>query len=169
MSNKNNQILNKSQILQKIRRMAFQIYEDNFQEEELIFIGVDGGGYGLAQLIQQEFAQISHFPSKLVKITLDKFHPVQSDVQLDTDVQTFEDKTIILIDDVLNTGRTFAYSLRPFLKIKVKKLQTAVLIDRNHKSFPISADFVGYALSTTLQEHISVILDDEMQFGVYLS
>lgn len=104
-----------------------------------------------------------------MKITLDKFHPVQSDVQLDTDVQIFEDKTIILIDDVLNTGRTFAYSLRPFLKIKIKKLQTAVLIDRNHKSFPISADFVGYALSTTLQEHISVILDDEMQFGVYLS
>jgi pyrimidine operon attenuation protein/uracil phosphoribosyltransferase len=162
-------LLDKTQILQKIRRMAFQIYENNFAESSLIFAGIAGTGYLLAQMIQQEFNQISPIATNLCKVNLDKFHPVQSEVILDTDIHLLADKTIILVDDVLNTGRTFAYSLKPFLKIRIHKLQTAVLVDRGHKNFPISADYVGYALSTTLQELITVVLDNDENFGVYLS
>jgi pyrimidine operon attenuation protein/uracil phosphoribosyltransferase len=78
-------------------------------------------------------------------------------------------KVIVLLDDVLNTGRTLAYSLKPFLNVEIKKLHTAVLVDRNHKQFPIAADYIGYALSTTIQEHIEVVLEDNERFGVYLS
>ncbi|MCU0444931.1 MAG: phosphoribosyltransferase [Microscillaceae bacterium] len=162
-------LLDKTQISQKIRRMAFQIYENNFEESAIVFAGIAGTGYTLAQMIQAEFGQISPIPSVLCKVSLDKFHPVQSEVTIDVDIHSLADKTIVLVDDVLNTGRTFAYSLKPFLKIRIHKLQTAVLVDRGHKNFPISADYVGYALSTTLQEMITVVLADESTLGVYLS
>lgn len=149
--------------------MAFQIYEENFQEDTIVFGGIDGSGYRLAQLLLDEFTQISPISGVLCKITVDKLHPVQSEVILDISSEQIGNKAIILIDDVLNTGRTLAYSLRPFLKLPIKKLQTAVLVDRNHKSFPISADYVGYALSTTLQAHITVLLEADTEFGVYLS
>lgn len=164
-----NQILDKKQIIQKIRRMVFEILENNFQENSIIFAGIEGSGYILAQMIQKEYASVSAQETVLLKVSLNKFQPTQSEVILDKDVKIVEDQTIILIDDVLNTGRTFAYSLKPFLKVGIKKMQTVVLVDRNHKNFPISADYVGYSLSTTLQEHITVVLDDETKFGVYLS
>ncbi len=162
-------ILNKQQTLQKIRRIAFEIYENNFQEKEIVLAGIYDKGYLFAQLLQKELAAISPVQALLVKVTLDKFLPVQSDVMLDTDIKQIQNKSIILIDDVLNTGRTLAHSLKPFLNIEIKRIQTAVIVDRQHKQFPISADYTGYGLSTTIQEHIEVILDDPEKFGVYLS
>jgi pyrimidine operon attenuation protein / uracil phosphoribosyltransferase len=164
-----NRLLDSMQIRQKIRRMAFQIFEDNFEESELFLIGIEGSGYTLARHLCSEIESIASFPVHLGKISLDKFQPVQSEVQLDISLDKIENKTIILVDDVLNTGRTLAYSLKPFLKKGIKKLQTAVLVDRGHKNFPISADYVGYTLSTTLQEHISVELGEGQDLGVYLS
>ena len=164
----NNIILNQEQIIQKIRRIAFQIYEDNHLEEEIIFAGIKGSGYRLAEILQEEFSLNTGINSTLIKVSLDKMKPVQSDVSLDVDVQKISNKTIIVVDDVLNTGRTLSYSLKPFLNVRVKKLQTVVLVDRKHKNFPISADYVGYSLSTTLQEHIDVFLESD-KFGVFLS
>ncbi|MGD1839501.1 MAG: phosphoribosyltransferase family protein [Thermonemataceae bacterium] len=162
-------ILDKAQTLRKIKRMAFEVYENNAQEEEIIFIGIHEMGYLLAQRLQKEFNQIASIPSQLVKLTLDKQAPVQSDIQLDCTLTTLQNKAIILVDDVLNTGRTLIYSLRPFFEIPVKKFQTALLVNRNYRRFPIAADYVGYTLATTLQEHITVVLDDEEALGVYLS
>ncbi len=162
-------ILTKEQTLKKIKRIAFEVYENNFQEEEIILAGIYDRGYTFARLLQQELHNISPLKTTLVKVSLDKYAPLQSDIVLDCEINRLRNKVIILLDDVLNTGRTFAYSLKPFLNIEVKKLQTAVLVDRNHKQFPISADYVGYALSTTIQEHIEVILDENDRLGVYLS
>jgi pyrimidine operon attenuation protein/uracil phosphoribosyltransferase len=162
-------ILDKQQTLQKIRRIAFEIYENNFQEEEIILAGVYDKGYLFAKLLQQQLTAIAPLKSILVKVSLDKFAPLQSEIQLDCDIHLLRNKTIILLDDVLNTGRTFAYSLKPFLNVEIKKIQTAVIVDRNHKQFPISADYVGYSLSTTIQEHIEVNLEDSDKFGVYVS
>ena len=164
-----NLILDKNQILQKIKRIAYQIYEENFQQGELVFAGIQGAGYTLAQMIRNDFEEISGLTSKLCMISLDKFQPVQGEINIDIEIAQIRDKTVIVVDDVLNTGRTMAYSLSPFLTIRISKLPTAVLVDRNHKSFPVSADFVGYTLSTTLQEHITVVLENNEDFGVYLS
>jgi pyrimidine operon attenuation protein/uracil phosphoribosyltransferase len=164
-----NQILNRHQILQKIRRMAYEVYEKNLDEPEIIFAGVYDRGYLFAKLLYHEFQRIANIPAFLITINLDKFSPIQSDVSLDCEIDFVKGKTIIIIDDVLNTGRTFAYALRPFLKTEVKRLQTAVLIDRGgHKMFPLSADYSGYELSTTIRQHIHVELADEEKFGVYL-
>lgn len=162
-------LLDKQQTLQKIKRIAFEIYENNFQEEEIVLAGIYDKGYLFARILQQELTSIAPLQTTLVKVSLDKFTPLQSEIQLDCGIEMIKNKVIILVDDVLNTGRTLAYSLKPFLNGEIKKLQTAVIVDRNHKQFPISADYVGYALSTTIQEHIEVMLEDTDTFGVYIS
>jgi pyrimidine operon attenuation protein/uracil phosphoribosyltransferase len=164
-----NRILDKKQVMQKIKRIAFEIYENNSEEKHLVIAGIYDKGYLFAQLLLKELKAISPLELTLVKITLDKFAPLQSEISLDCTSEFLENKTIILVDDVLNTGRTFAYSLKPFLNIEVKKIQTAVIVDRHHTVFPLSANYTGYSLATTLKEHINVILDNDEEFGVYLS
>ncbi|CAH0995816.1 Bifunctional protein pyrR [Emticicia aquatica] len=163
-----NQLLTRTQTLQKIRRIAYQIYEQNFDESSLIIAGINGEGYHFAALLSKELRQISTLEIHLAKLTFDKLANEQPDIKIESDVDTFRNKNIVLCDDVLNTGKTLAFSLRPFLSIPIKKLQVAVIVDRNHPLFPMSADFVGYSLSTTLNEHIQVILGDEEKTGVYL-
>jgi pyrimidine operon attenuation protein/uracil phosphoribosyltransferase len=160
-------ILDKKQTLQRIKRIAFEITERNYNEKELVIAGIFDKGYEFARLLQKELTGISSINISLVKISLDKLTPFQSEVSLDTEIKSLKKKSIIITDDVLNTGRTLAYSLKPFLEIETKKLQVAVIVDRQHKLFPISPDYVGYSLATTLKEHIEVDFSKE-RFGVYL-
>ena len=162
------QILDGPALLQKIRRIAFQIFENNFEEKEIIIAGIVGEGFTLAQLLCQNILEISSIKSHAVDIQLNKDVPYESTVQFDCDKSIFEDKVIIVVDDVLNTGRTFSYSLAPFLSMHVKKIQVAVVVDRNYRKFPISADYIGYQMSTTLSEHVEVVLSDKSRLGVYL-
>ncbi|WP_080236687.1 phosphoribosyltransferase family protein [Spirosoma rigui] len=161
-------ILNAEQIRQKIRRIAFQIYEINFEESSLLLAGVSGEGYVLAQAIRNELAQIAPFEVELIQIELDKTQIAQPAVQTSQPVAAYTDKVIIVVDDVLYTGRTLAFSLQPFLSVPVRKLQVAVLVDRNYPKYPVAADYKGYELSTTLTDHVDVILSDESRMGVYL-
>ncbi|MBC7451336.1 MAG: phosphoribosyltransferase [Cytophagales bacterium] len=163
-----NLILTKKQIQQRIKRIAFEILEQNFKEKEIVFAGIYDRGYAFAKLLEKELKAISSIETTLVKVTLDKLAPSQSEVTLDTDIKTLKNKSIILVDDVLSTGRTVAYSLKPFLNIKVKRIQTAFMVNRGHHTFPISADFVGYSMATTLQEHVEVVLSSK-EMGVYIS
>jgi pyrimidine operon attenuation protein/uracil phosphoribosyltransferase len=119
-------------------------------------------------MLSKHLGEISNIKAIPVEIQLNKDIPYESPVQFSTDIKTFENKVIVVVDDVLNTGRTFSYSLAPFLSIPVKKLQVAVLIDRNYRKFPIAADYKGYELSTTIAEHVEVIVTDETKRGVYL-
>jgi pyrimidine operon attenuation protein/uracil phosphoribosyltransferase len=162
------QLLDGSALLQKIRRIAFQIYENNFEEKEIIIAGIVGEGFALAKLIGSNLEEISALKALPVAIQLNKEIPYESPVKFDCDPSVFEGKVIIVVDDVLNTGRTFSYSLAPFLSIHVKKIQVAVIVDRNYRKFPISADYIGYELSTTLSEHVEVVLSDPKMMGVYL-
>lgn len=167
MENTKIQLLNKQQVNQKIKRVAFEIFENNFSEKELVFVGIEKMGYVFAQLLIEEYKLISKQKVVLIKLYLDKYSPLQSEIRLESDY-SLKDKVVILFDDVLNTGRTLVYSLKPFLNTEIKKLQTAVIVDRGYKSFPVAADYIGYALSTTLKEHVNVVLDDSDLFGVYI-
>lgn len=161
-----NLILDASQVKQKIRRMAFEIYENNFKEKSLVIAGIDGQGYVLAKLLAKEVEAVAEIEVTLVKVTLDKLAPQQGDVTLDCDVKTVKKKCIIVVDDVLNSGRTLAYGLKPFLNTEVKKIETAVLVNRSHTLFPIYPQYTGYELSTTIKDHVVVELGKESM--VYL-
>ena len=163
-----NQLLNQKQTLQKIRRIAYQIYEQNFEESDIIIAGINGEGFTFAEILVDELRKISTLKIHIAKLTLDKQANNQPDIKIESGVDTFYNKSVVLCDDVLNTGRTLAFSLHPFLSIPLKKLQVAVVVDRNHPRYPIAADYVGYSLSTTLNERIEVVLSNETTTGVYL-
>jgi pyrimidine operon attenuation protein/uracil phosphoribosyltransferase len=159
-------ILDAAQVKQKIRRMAYEIYEHNFSEKNIIIAGIDGQGYVLAKLIIKEVETISPLTVKLVKVKLDKSAPQQSEVTLDCELKSLRKKCIILVDDVLNTGRTFAYGMKPFLDIEIKKIEVAVLVNRSHTLFPVYPQYTGYELATTIRDHVEVNLGKDI--AVYL-
>ena len=163
------QVLDGPALLQKIRRIAFQIYENNFEETEIVIAGIVGEGFAFAELLCEEIKSISKIKAIPVKIDLNKEQPYERPVKFEGGTDALENKVIIVVDDVLNTGRTFSYSLAPFLSMHVKRIQVAVIVDRNYKRFPISADYKGYELSTTLSEHVQVILSDSTKRVVYLA
>jgi pyrimidine operon attenuation protein/uracil phosphoribosyltransferase len=160
-------ILNKTQILQKITRIAFEIYENNIHEKELIIAGIEEGGYKLAEMLIRELKKITPFKLSLVKVTLDKKGPLDSPVNMNCDPREAKDKVIILVDDVLHTGKTFIHGMKPFLAVNVKKIQTVVLVNRSYTHFPVTSNYTGYQLSTTLNDHIQVQLEKN-NVGVYL-
>jgi pyrimidine operon attenuation protein/uracil phosphoribosyltransferase len=151
-------VLDADQINQKIRRIAFEIYENNFKEKSMVIAGIDGQGYALAQLIRGELISISPISTSVVKVSLDKSSPLQSDVSIDCDQKDIQKKCIVLVDDVLNTGKTLTFGLKPFLEVEVKKIEVAVLVNRSHTLFPIQPNYTGFELGTTLTEHVEVKL-----------
>lgn len=163
------EILTGKQLRQKVDRISFQILENNYHEKELIIIGIKSNGFKLAKLLAASLKKISKLKITLASLTMDKDHPEREDIHVDIDPASLKGKVVILVDDVANTGRTLTYALRPFLNVLEKKLQTVVMIDRKHKGFPISADYVGLKLATTMAEHITVKIDSKTKEGVYLS
>jgi pyrimidine operon attenuation protein/uracil phosphoribosyltransferase len=161
-------ILNRSQIEQRINRIAFQVYEDNVDEQEIIIAGIAKSGFVFAKKIADALKNISPLNVQLIEVTIDKHSQVRKEIELSISKEQLQGKVIILVDDVLNSGKTLIYALRPFLNADIKKIRTVVLVDRNHKRYPIAADFVGLSLATTMQEHISVEFDNEEE-TVYLS
>jgi pyrimidine operon attenuation protein / uracil phosphoribosyltransferase len=149
-------ILDTRQVKQKIKRMAYEIFEHNFKEKGVVIAGIEGQGYVLAELLAKEVQHISPLEIKLVKVSLDKLAPQQSEIKVDCDLKELKKKCIILVDDVLNTGRTFAYGMKPFLAVEVKKIETAVLVNRSHTLFPIYPQYTGYELATTIKDHVEV-------------
>jgi pyrimidine operon attenuation protein/uracil phosphoribosyltransferase len=168
MTDKHLLILNQQQIQQKIDRIAYQVLEDNFDEEEIIIAGIHPSGIKVAKRIKDILTDIAPFKSKLVSIQLDK-QSTSLKAHVDFDVQDCSNKAVILVDDVMNSGKTLAYGFGVFRDVPLKKLRTVVLIDRNHKKFPMTTDYAGMALSTVLKEHVDVILDEEgEEDAVYL-
>lgn len=159
-------ILGHSDILQIIRRMAYEIYEQNHQAEELFFAGIDSNGVKISELLKTEIEKISSIRIHLIRVDIDKSAKSQPQVSFSAQPEA-SNFTLIVIDDVLNSGGTMIYALDPFLKMSVSKIQTAVLVNRSHNRFPIAVDYKGFELGTTIQEHIDVQLDDEYSAFLY--
>ena len=153
-----NTILNHQQIQHKIRRIAYQIYESNVNEHEVILAGIESNGYLLAKKIKSSLDDISDIKSNLCKVIIDKRHPL-SEIKTSLSVEEYANKSIVLIDDVLNSGSTLIYGVKHFLNVPLKQFKTVVLVNRNHKKYPVKADFKGISLSTSLHEHVEVILE----------
>ena len=154
----NNVILNHDEINHKIRRIAFQIYESNVYETEVILAGIDRNGYIFAEKLKAILEDISDINVILCKVSIDKKQP-QNNIKTSLSTQEYENKSLVLVDDVLNSGTTLIYGVKHFLDVPLKRFKTAVLINRNHKKYPVKADFKGISLSTSLHEHVNVVLE----------
>jgi len=160
-----NCILSEQTIKRAIRRMAFQIAENNAGEASIVIAGVVGNGTVVAEKLIAELKQIISIPITNVTIQLNKRAPLDAVVIPD---QNFSGQVLIVVDDVSNTGKTLLYALKPFLNVELKKAQTLVLVERSHKLFAVQPDYVGLSVATTLQEHISVEVSGNEITGAWL-
>ena len=157
------EVLNHQQIKKKITRMAFEIYERNLNSKAVVFAGISGMGETLAVLLATELRAISPLAIEQTEIILDKKHIATEEVRLSHEID-LQGKTLILVDDVLNTGKTLVYAMKPFLDEELFRMEIAVLVNRSHGLFPIRPDYTGYELSTTLNEHIKVDFSGDNYF-----
>jgi len=160
-----NYILTQEASNRKMLRMAYEILENNYDEDELILAGIRESGSVIARNIQELLKGIKNVTTELIMISLDKKFP--EEVVLNKSL-SFDDKVVILIDDVSNSGKTLLYALKPFLLSHPRKIQTLVLVERTHKAFPIKPDYVGLSVATTLQEHIYVEVQGDEVKGAWL-
>lgn len=162
----NNIILNNTQIEQKIRRIAYQIYESNSDEKEVVIAGIADNGYTFAKKIAEYIGNISTLKVCLCKVVIDKKNPLNKITTSLTPSQ-YKNKPLVLVDDVLNSGTTLIYGIKHFLNVPLKRFKTAVLVNRNHKKYPVKADFKGISLSTSIKEHV-VVEFNENETNAYL-
>lgn len=163
-----NIILTNQEIEHKIKRIAYQIYETFVEEEEIVIAGIAANGFIFAKKIAQVLETISPIKVSLCEVQINKQNP---DLPIRTSLskEQYANKGLILVDDVLNSGTTLIYAVRHFIDVPLKKFKTAVLVDRNHKKYPVKADFKGISLSTSLLEHVQVVFDEDNDNYAYLS
>lgn len=158
-------ILNKDRINRKMQRMAFQIWEHISHEKTVHFVGINGTGLTVANNLAARLQSISNIHVTVHKLSINKKRPLAEKAVLDA---VLDKETVVLIDDVANSGKTLLYAMKPILAFEPKKIMVAVLVDRKHKSFPISPDIVGHSVATTLQDHIEVACEGSEIIGAYL-
>jgi len=151
-------ILDKKQIAHKIKRIAYQIYETNVDEKEVVIAGIMTNGFVLAKKLKIEVEKISPIKVILCEVIIDKKNPTNP-IKTSLKEEEYQNKSLLLVDDVLHSGTTLIYGVKHFLEVPLKQFKTAVLVDRNHKKYPVKADFKGISLSTSLNENVSVIFE----------
>jgi pyrimidine operon attenuation protein/uracil phosphoribosyltransferase len=166
MPEKKNKIMDVNDIHKTVKRIAYQIYETHFEDSHLVLAGIANNGVILANRIRKELEEISDIKVISIDIKINKKKPINT-IVLSKELEVCKNKSVVVVDDVLNTGSTLIYAVAHFMKIKLNKLQTAVLVNRNHKNFPVKGDFKGISLSTSIKEHIDVQFGNNE--GVYLS
>ena len=164
---KNSLIMNSKRINDCAHRISYQIVESSINKKEIVLIGIKKNGFIFAKKIYDFLKKISDQKIELLSFEINKKNPHES-IALKNQFNNIDNSSVILIDDVLNTGKTLMYSIKFLLNYKINQLKTAVLIDRNHKNFPVKVDFKGLSLSTTMNEHVEVVLKKNNE-GVYLT
>lgn len=153
-------ILDKKQIAHKIKRMAYQVYETNVEETEVIIAGIKENGFILAKKLKSEVEKISPIKVILCEVKIDKKNP-SAPIKTSLDPKEYTNRSLLLVDDVLHSGTTLIYGIKHFLDVPLKQFKTAVLVDRNHKKYPVKADFKGISLSTSLNENVKVVFEKD--------
>jgi pyrimidine operon attenuation protein / uracil phosphoribosyltransferase len=161
MTKENNIILDTIQIDQKIKRIAYQIYESNSDEKEVVIAGITGNGYIFAEKLVKVLSEISELKLTICLVNINKKNSL--DIVTTTLAEDdYKNKSLVLVDDVLSSGNTLIYGVKHFLEVPLKRFKTAVLVNRNHKKYPVKADFKGVSLSTSIKEHVQIdFLEDE--------
>lgn len=162
-----NIILSNIEIQHKIKRIAYQIYETFVDDEKIIIAGIASNGFIFATKVAEELERIAPLKVVLCEVTINKHHP-NTPILTSLKETEYQNMGIVLVDDVLNSGTTLIYGVKHFLETPLKKLKTVVLIDRNHKKYPVKVDFKGLSLSTSSKEHVTVVFENDNSYA-YLS
>lgn len=159
-------ILNAENADQKLHRMALEIAENlSGDDAPIILIGVRNSGTVIAEITAGYLRQYLLNDITVISVTLDKHAP--ADVVLSEDIN-LDGKNIIVTDDVSNSGKTLIYALKPILNYQPKRIQTLVLVERMHKSFPVKPDYVGSSIATISQDFIDVAVEEGKVVGAYI-
>ncbi|MCB0852098.1 MAG: phosphoribosyltransferase [Bacteroidetes bacterium] len=168
MSHNHLSILDHDEIFARLKRMAYEIYENNYQQSEMLVIGIDQRGGFIAEKLVSFLSELSPIKVTLIDAEVDQSESLPG-VSLSAELEDLTGKAILVVDDVLYSGFTMLSVVSILLQLEPSTIQTAVLIDRGHRKMPISADYVGLELSTTLHQHVSVRIDeDEEKAEVFL-
>jgi pyrimidine operon attenuation protein / uracil phosphoribosyltransferase len=162
-----NIIMSNQEIEHTIKRIAYQIYETYVDEEEIVIAGISSKGFVFAKKIADSLKTISPLRVALCEVRINKEQPT-ADIQTSLTKEEYSNKGLILVDDVLNSGTTLIYAVRHFLDAPLKKFKTAVLVDRNHKKYPVKADFKGISLSTSSLDNVEVVFNEKGDNYAYL-
>ena len=160
-----NYILTKDVAQKKLHRMAYEIMERNAEEDHIILAGIKDNGLVIAKKMSELLRPIYKGQLDLISIYIDKINLSEINFFPEIDLNN---KVIIVADDVVNAGRTLLYALKPMLEFYPKKIQTLVLVERTHKAFPVTSDYVGLSVATTFQEHIFVEVEGDEINGAYM-
>lgn len=159
-------ILGAKAVKAKLRRMAYEIFEKNYEAESLVMIGMGKRGGYLCSRLADLLQEIS--PLKVTQIEAVKSDSREGILPEETN-KAIPGQAVIIVDDVLYSGLTMFQALSAVMDLKPAKVQVAVLIDRGHRNIPVSHDFVGVELATSLQQYVSVeITADEDKAVAYL-
>lgn len=164
---KQNIILTNQEIQHKIKRIAYQIYETFAEDDSIVIAGIASNGFIFATKIATELEKIASLKVILCEVKIDKLQPSNS-ITTSISKEIYQNKGLVLVDDVLNSGTTLIYGIKHFLEVPIKKFKTAVLIDRNHKKYPVKVDFKGISLSTSSLEHVTIVFESNDCYA-YLS
>lgn len=159
MKTENNIILTNTQINHKIRRIALQILESNIDESKIVLAGISKNGFLIAEKLQKIIADYSDAEILLCEVFINKKELLNT-ITLSIEEEDYSNESVVLVDDVLHSGATLIYGVKHFLNVPLKQLKTAVLINRNHKKYPIKADFKGLSLSTSINEHVEIVFNE---------
>lgn len=163
--NKKLEIMDAAQAEMKLKRIAYEIVENNIGQKEIVLAGIRENGVVVAEILRQHIKRISELKVDLITIQINKQHPIECAIETAFDASG---KNIVMVDDVADSGKTMMYALRPFLQTIPASIQVAVLVDRKHKKYPITSDYTGLQLSTTLQENIRVECKDGKVVGAFV-
>ncbi|MDQ3141636.1 MAG: phosphoribosyltransferase [Bacteroidota bacterium] len=163
------EILDQIQILQKIKRMAIEIYERHAEEKHIILAGINTKGFHVAELLRNEIESLSPLKTDCCHIKLNTLDPIRESISIDIKAPQFKNKVLIITDDVANTGRTLFFACSALMEALPKRVEVAVLVERMHKAFPIHVDYYGLRLATTTKENIDVHLEKGAKWYVQLN
>ena len=148
-------VINDNQIRSKLKRISYQILETNLQNSVIVIAGIESNGYLIAKELKKTLNKLSNIEVILCKVKIDKKNP-RKPIETSISKNEYSNKSIVLVDDVLNSGSTLVYAVKHFLEVELSQFKTAVLVDRNHKKFPVKADYKGISLSTSIQNQVIV-------------
>lgn len=158
-------ILDSETVQMKFERMALEVVENNLDEQGVILVGIEENGSIIARNMKKILNGISSLKVEIINLKVDKSFPKEIELGASLD---YTDKVIIIVDDVVNSGKTLMYSLKPFLEFRPKKIQVMALVERTHKTFPMHLTYTGLSVATTLQDHIYVEVEGETVTGAYM-
>lgn len=158
-------ILEHPEIERKIFRLAYQILEQTIHQKHLFIGGIQGNGLILAKRLKEIMEKHGGPEVVVFEIAINKEEPWSEPIKLSIQDDNLKNGYIILVDDVINSGKTMQYALLKFLQQATHAIKVLTLVDRQHRRFPIKADFVGLSLSTTLKNRVEIDLSGSRFFA----